>query len=226
MSSGLGFFTHSFPLCHLFFLLSDDFFILINVSLDLHQASMEIKPVLDFHDSRDKTCQWYTCEALRCTCEGEKCKSFTREKNKTKWQLYILKTIIWRLTLLLIVKDQSSHFVYLNIWLHKITNLWKFELDWSSELRNNVEAKHPCCMHNMVAHWDTTSVKTSLWQLPIVSSVLNLDFLSTFRIILSLYKTKNFVIHNVSSYPITLHRIQVAPSWRTVSKGRLIAQRI
>ena len=79
------------------FLLIDDFFILINVLLDIHQASTEIKPVLDFHDSRDKTCQWYTCEALRCTCEGEKCKSFTREKNKTKWQLYILKTMIWPL---------------------------------------------------------------------------------------------------------------------------------
>ena len=28
---------------------------------------------------------------------------------------------------------------------HKITNLWKFELDWSSELRdNNERKKHPC----------------------------------------------------------------------------------
>ena len=29
--------------------------------------------------------------------------------------------------------------------MHKITNLWKFELDWSSELRDNYERKkHPC----------------------------------------------------------------------------------
>ena len=29
--------------------------------------------------------------------------------------------------------------------LHKITNLWKFELDWSSELQDNYERKkHPC----------------------------------------------------------------------------------
>ena len=29
--------------------------------------------------------------------------------------------------------------------IHKITNLWKFELDWSLELRDNYERKkHPC----------------------------------------------------------------------------------
>ena len=29
--------------------------------------------------------------------------------------------------------------------MHKITNLWKFELDWSSELQDNYERKkHPC----------------------------------------------------------------------------------
>ena len=29
--------------------------------------------------------------------------------------------------------------------MHKITNLWKFELDWSSKLRDNYERKkHPC----------------------------------------------------------------------------------
>ena len=40
----------------------------------------------------------------------------------------------------------SSHLVCLNIrCMHKITNLWKFKLDWSSELWDNCERKkHPC----------------------------------------------------------------------------------
>ena len=38
-----------------------------------------------------------------------------------------------------IVKEQSSNLVYLN--MHKITNLWKFEPNWSSKLRDNYERK-------------------------------------------------------------------------------------
>ena len=53
-------------------------------------------------------------------------------------------------TLLVIVKDQSSHLVYLNI-MHKITNLWKFELDWSSELRDNYERKKQPCHTKLCA---------------------------------------------------------------------------
>ena len=49
-------------------------------------------------------------------------------------------------TLLAIVKDQSSHLMYLNI-MHTITNLWKFELNRSSKLRDNNERKKgPCHM--------------------------------------------------------------------------------
>ena len=38
-------------------------------------------------------------------------------------------------TKLAIVKDQSSHMVYLN--MHKITNLWKLEINLLSKLRDN-----------------------------------------------------------------------------------------
>ena len=41
---------------------------------------------------------------------------------------------------LVIVKDQSSHLMYLNIFT-KWVNLWKFELNWSSKLRDNNERK-------------------------------------------------------------------------------------
>ena len=47
---------------------------------------------------------------------------------------------------MVIVKDQSSHLVYLN--MHKITNLWKFELISSSKLRDNNERKN-----TLVAPW-------------------------------------------------------------------------
>ena len=39
-------------------------------------------------------------------------------------------------TPLVIVKDKSSHLVYLN-YIHWKANLWKFELNWSSKLRDN-----------------------------------------------------------------------------------------
>ena len=36
--------------------------------------------------------------------------------------------------------------------MHKITNLWKFELNWSSKLQNNyAKKKHPC--HTNVPYW-------------------------------------------------------------------------
>ena len=34
--------------------------------------------------------------------------------------------------------------------MHKITNLWKFELDWSSELRDNYERKKTPLSHKVV----------------------------------------------------------------------------
>ena len=43
-------------------------------------------------------------------------------------------------TLLVFVKDQSSHWVYLNI-MHEIKNLCKFELNWSLKFRDNNERK-------------------------------------------------------------------------------------
>ena len=41
---------------------------------------------------------------------------------------------------LVIVKDQSSHLLFLNIYI--ITNLWKFELNWLSKVRDNNERKN------------------------------------------------------------------------------------
>ena len=39
-----------------------------------------------------------------------------------------------------LAKDQSSRLVYLNSFcMHKITNLWKFELNWSSKLQDHNE---------------------------------------------------------------------------------------
>ena len=35
--------------------------------------------------------------------------------------------------------------------MHKITNLWKFELDWSSELRDNYERKKLTCHTKLCA---------------------------------------------------------------------------
>ena len=55
----------------------------------------------------------------------------------TKSIIILLKTV----TLLVIVKDKSSQLVYLNI-MHEITNLWKFELNRSSKLRDNNERKN------------------------------------------------------------------------------------
>ena len=48
---------------------------------------------------------------------------------------------------MVIVKDQSSHLVYLD----KTTNLWKFELNWSSELRDNNDRKNNPCHTKMCA---------------------------------------------------------------------------
>ena len=41
---------------------------------------------------------------------------------------------------MVIFKDQSSHLLYLNI-MHKITNLWKCELNRLSKLRGNTERR-------------------------------------------------------------------------------------
>ena len=60
---------------------------------------------------------------------------------------------------------------------HKITSLWKFELNWSSKLRENDKRKNTpvgWVFHRFVILcmcWDTPSENISLWQLPIVSSV-------------------------------------------------------
>ena len=60
--------------------------------------------------------------------------------NGSRWKGYMWQENIdlIKIVLLILVKvrDQSSHLVYLNI-IHKITNLWKFVLNWSSKLRDN-----------------------------------------------------------------------------------------
>ena len=57
-------------------------------------------------------------------------------------RLHFLKTIMLHTGHLVIVKDQSSHLVFQH--MHKITNLRKFELNWSSKFRDNNERKeHP-----------------------------------------------------------------------------------
>ena len=53
------------------------------------------------------------------------------------WLLFsLLFSFIKGVQPLVIVKDQSSHLVYLNICINK-TKLWKFELNWLSRLRDN-----------------------------------------------------------------------------------------
>ena len=58
----------------------------------------------------------------------------------------IIIIIIIIITPLVIVKDQSSHLVYPN--MHKITNLWKFWLNWSSNLQEHTE--RICFLQNIV----------------------------------------------------------------------------
>ena len=61
-----------------------------------------------------------------------------RKKKRNKKYTLPLKT----LGTLVIVKDQSSHLVGVSQRMHKITNLWKYELNWSSKLQDNNERKN------------------------------------------------------------------------------------
>ena len=112
-------------------------------------------------------------------------------------------------TLLVIVKYQSSHFVYLN--MHTIINLWKFELNWSSKLwDNNERKKHPfhtklCAFRCLISRpqnlilsleinsWKISSfTKTTLLQRePFSHNVLYYQQLSITRYIVSFY-AKNY----------------------------------
>ena len=81
----------------------------------------------------------------------EKCKAMGT--NTTQYWYYTVVitriSILKTLDTIAIVKDQSSphHLVYLNIHMHKIKNLRKFELNWSSMLR---EKKIPLFKHEVV----------------------------------------------------------------------------
>ena len=52
--------------------------------------------------------------------------------------------------------------------MHKITNLWKFELNWSSNLRDNYERKkHPCHTKLCAFRWlifETSSSKSEVFK--------------------------------------------------------------
>ena len=41
--------------------------------------------------------------------------------------------------------------------MHKITNLWKFELDWSSELRDNYERKNTLITRSCMLDFETSN---------------------------------------------------------------------
>ena len=86
-------------------------------------------------------------------------------------------------TLLVTVKDQSYHFVYLNI-MHKITNLYKFELNRSSKLRdNNERKKHPChtklcafrCLISRPQVLNLRSQKSNSWKVTSFSKTRSLQ---------------------------------------------------
>ena len=75
-----------------------------------------------------------------CSC----CKQLANQKDrwyKCQKRLKTLDTIV-----LVIVKDQSSHLVYL---MQKITNLWKFELNRLLKLRILIKEKAPL-LHRVV----------------------------------------------------------------------------
>ena len=69
-------------------------------------------------------------------------------------------------TLLVIVKWSIS-----TLYLYKITNLWKFELNWSSELRDNNERKAPLshevvCLQMLDFETSKSNSEVSKWKLP------------------------------------------------------------
>ena len=68
---------------------------------------------------------------------------------------------------MVIVKDQSSH---LHITMHKITNLGKFELDWSSELRDNYERKKKKTVSHEVVCFQMLDFETSNSKLEVAKS--------------------------------------------------------
>ena len=53
--------------------------------------------------------------------------------------------------------------------MHKITKLWKFELDWSSELRDNNERKKPALLHQVVC-FQMLDFETSISKLEVSKS--------------------------------------------------------
>ena len=58
--------------------------------------------------------------------------------------------------------------------VHKITNLWKFELDWSSKLRDNYERKkHPC--HTKLCAFRYEVLKSTSWKITSSSKTTSLQ---------------------------------------------------
>ena len=88
--------------------------------------------------------------------------------------------------------------------MHKITNLWKFELDWSSELQDNYERK------NTHVTWSCVLSDAWFWDLKFLTQCLKIKFVEN-NFFLEKYSTSEGVIsHNVLCYqPFPITRFQV-----------------
>ena len=108
-----------------------------------------------------------------------------------------------------IVKDQSSHLLYLNV-MHKITTLWKFQLNRSSKLRDNKERKNTLVTRSCVL--------SEAWfrDLKLIANLRSRNQIRG-KLLLSrkLYVTsEGAVSHNVLCYqPLPITRYLVSVLW-------------
>ena len=101
-------------------------------------------------------------------------------------------------TLDIIDKCQRPHFsLCVTQHMHKITNVWKFELDWLSKLRDNYERKYTLVTRSCV-------LSDGLWQLSIVSTVFKLQFHCKGWMLtpICFFLMKKLVTHEVIFYPL------------------------
>ena len=108
---------------------------------------------------------------------------------------------------MVIVKDQSSHLVYLNI-MHKITNLWNFELNWSSKLKDNKERKNTLVTRSIGFHLLDFETSTSNSKGFEIKLFVNNFFLENY------INSEGAVAHNVLYHqplPITRYQVRFYP---------------
>ena len=115
----------------------------------------------------------------------------------------LASSVLWMLTefkdtghlVLVIVKDQSSHLVYL--YMHKITNLWKFYFNWSSKLPDNNERS---CVHS-----DAWFQDFKLWYWG-----LKIKFVENYLFLKNSVTSEGVVSHNVLFYQqLVINRYRV-----------------